>query len=132
MPAQWFHRRSGTSSPLHRSPRVKRKSSRPWRLANTRLKQDRLTDPPAGNAHYYFSRLFALDGEKGLKGFKVIAARYLESPIGTSRGVIGADAPHPDDDRAIVPGRTAFHEEFPGNIQIAPERGGEARALPRR
>ena len=30
-------------------------------LANTRLKQDRLTDPPADNAHYYFRRLFALD-----------------------------------------------------------------------
>ena len=46
-------------------------------LAKTRLKQDMLTEPPADNAHYYFSRLFPLDKDKANLGFAAIAERFV-------------------------------------------------------
>ncbi len=46
-------------------------------LAEARLKQDQLTEPPADNAHYYFSRLFPLDKEKAGRGFALIAERFV-------------------------------------------------------
>ncbi|NIR30431.1 MAG: serine/threonine protein kinase [Gammaproteobacteria bacterium] len=47
-------------------------------LARNSLKDDRLTHPPADNAHYYYSRLLALDpgNEQALRGFHRIAERY--------------------------------------------------------
>lgn len=47
-------------------------------LAQNSLKEDRLTHPPADNAHYYYSRLLALDPGNGqaLEGFHRIAERY--------------------------------------------------------
>ena len=46
-------------------------------LAQTRLKQDMLTDPPADNAHYYYSRLLQLDQQRAQGGFAKIAERFV-------------------------------------------------------
>jgi len=48
-------------------------------LARTSLVEGRLTDPPADNAYYYYSRLLALDpSHRGAKlGFAQIAERYV-------------------------------------------------------
>jgi serine/threonine protein kinase len=46
-------------------------------LAQTRLKQDMLTDPPADNAHYYYSRLLQLDQKRAQGGFVQIAERFV-------------------------------------------------------
>ncbi|RKZ35286.1 MAG: hypothetical protein DRQ37_06785 [Gammaproteobacteria bacterium] len=48
-------------------------------LGRNSLEQGRLTDPPRDNAHYYFSRLLALDpnNAQGLNGFEKIAERYV-------------------------------------------------------
>ena len=46
-------------------------------LARARLQQDRLTEPPADNAHYYYSRLLQLDEERAMKGFAEIAERFV-------------------------------------------------------
>ena len=46
-------------------------------LAQARLKQDMLIEPPADNAHYYYSRLFPLDEKKATKGFSYIAERFV-------------------------------------------------------
>jgi serine/threonine protein kinase len=48
-------------------------------LARNSLRQDRLMSPPADNAHYYFSRLLALDpaNETAKKGFSQIAERFV-------------------------------------------------------
>ncbi|MCB1740673.1 MAG: serine/threonine protein kinase [Gammaproteobacteria bacterium] len=48
-------------------------------LARHSLKEDRLTQPPADNALYYFSRLLALDpqNETARRGFADIAERYI-------------------------------------------------------
>jgi len=49
-------------------------------LAEHSLEEDRLTEPPADNAHYYYSRLLALDpdNEAAQEGFDRIAERYVE------------------------------------------------------
>ena len=41
------------------------------------LKQDMLIEPPADNAHYYFSRFFQLNKEKATNGFSAIAERFV-------------------------------------------------------
>ena len=43
------------------------------------MRDDRLTQPPANNAYYYFSRLLALDPENAAakKGFEDIAERFV-------------------------------------------------------
>ena len=48
-------------------------------LAKTSLKEGRLTAPPADNAHYYYSRLLALDplDERAQAGIAAIAERYV-------------------------------------------------------
>ena len=48
-------------------------------LAHKSLREDRLTQPPADNAQYYFSRLLALDPthEAARRGFQEIAERYV-------------------------------------------------------
>ena len=46
-------------------------------LAAKSLSQDRLIQPPADNAHYYYSRLFEMDKEKAMRGFSAIAQRFL-------------------------------------------------------
>ena len=46
-------------------------------LAQARLKQDMLIEPPADNAHYYYSRLFPLDEQMATKGFSNIAERFV-------------------------------------------------------
>jgi len=48
-------------------------------LARKSLREDRLTHPPAENAHYYFSRLLALapEHETAKHGFKEIAERFV-------------------------------------------------------
>ena len=48
-------------------------------LAQKSLREDRLTLPPADNAHYYFSRLLALAPEHktAQQGFKEIAERFV-------------------------------------------------------
>lgn len=48
-------------------------------LARKSLRDDRLTHPPADNAHYYFSRLLALDpdNEVARTGFRQIAERFV-------------------------------------------------------
>ena len=46
-------------------------------LAQTRLKQDMLTDPAADNAHYYYSRLLQLDQKRAQGGFVQIAERFV-------------------------------------------------------
>jgi tRNA A-37 threonylcarbamoyl transferase component Bud32 len=48
-------------------------------LAHKSLREDRLTQPPADNAQYYFSRLLALepDHEAAKKGFQEIAERFV-------------------------------------------------------
>ena len=48
-------------------------------LARSSLRADRLTQPPADNAHYYFSRLLALDPRNvtARQGFADIAERYV-------------------------------------------------------
>ena len=48
-------------------------------LAQKSLREDRLTLPPADNAHYYFSRLLALapDHKTAKQGFKDIAERFV-------------------------------------------------------
>jgi len=48
-------------------------------LARKSLREDRLTQPPADNAHYYFSRLLALDpdNEAARRGFEAIAERFV-------------------------------------------------------
>ena len=48
-------------------------------LARNSLRQDRLMSPPADNAHYYFSRLLALDPNNAAarKGFSAIAERFV-------------------------------------------------------
>ncbi len=48
-------------------------------LAKTSFEKDHLTTPPADNAHYYYSRLLALDPENTLakQGFSTIAERYV-------------------------------------------------------
>jgi hypothetical protein len=48
-------------------------------LALKSLRDDRLTQPPADNAHYYFSRLLALepDNQTARQGFREIAERFL-------------------------------------------------------
>ena len=48
-------------------------------LASNSLRQDRLLSPPADNAHYYYSRLLALnpDNEAAKRGFSSIAERYV-------------------------------------------------------
>jgi len=46
-------------------------------LAQTRLKQDKLTEPAADNAHYYYSRLLQLDQERAQGGFVQIAERFV-------------------------------------------------------
>jgi hypothetical protein len=48
-------------------------------LAHKSLREDRLTQPPADNAQYYFSRLLALEPEHeaAKKGFQEIAERFV-------------------------------------------------------
>jgi len=48
-------------------------------LARKSLREDRLTQPPADNAHYYFSRLLALAPENAAakRGFEAIAERFV-------------------------------------------------------
>jgi serine/threonine protein kinase len=48
-------------------------------LAFNSLKEDRLTQPPADNAYYYYSRLIALDpaNEAARSGFSEIAERFV-------------------------------------------------------
>jgi hypothetical protein len=48
-------------------------------LARNSLRQNRLTAPPADNAHYYFSRLLELnpDNEVARQGFSAIAERFV-------------------------------------------------------
>ena len=46
-------------------------------LAQARLKQNMLIEPPADNAHYYYSRLFPLDEQKATAGFSDIAERFV-------------------------------------------------------
>ena len=46
-------------------------------LAQARLKQDMLIEPPADSAHYYYSRLFPLDEKKATAGFSDIAERFV-------------------------------------------------------
>ena len=48
-------------------------------LARNSLTQDRLTSPPADNAHYYFSRLLEInpDNEAAKQGFSAIAERFV-------------------------------------------------------
>jgi len=48
-------------------------------LANNSLRDDRLTQPVADNAYYYFSRLLALDPDNNAarKGFADIAERFV-------------------------------------------------------
>jgi hypothetical protein len=48
-------------------------------LARASLRDDRLTRPPADNAHYYFSRLLALDPDNAAarRGFDDIAERFV-------------------------------------------------------
>jgi len=48
-------------------------------LAHKSLREDRLTQPPADNAQYYFSRLLALepDHEAAKRGFQDIAERFV-------------------------------------------------------
>ncbi len=48
-------------------------------LAKTSFEKDNLTTPPADNAHYYYSRLLALDPGNILakQGFSTIAERYV-------------------------------------------------------
>ena len=48
-------------------------------LARKSLREDRLTQPPADNAHYYFSRLLALEpeNEAAKRGFQEIAERFV-------------------------------------------------------
>jgi serine/threonine protein kinase len=48
-------------------------------LAKTSLEEGRLTDPPADNAYYYYSRLLALDpsNRRARLGFAQIAERYV-------------------------------------------------------
>ncbi len=48
-------------------------------LAKTSFEKDQLTTPPADNAHYYYSRLLALDPGNVLakQGFSSIAERYV-------------------------------------------------------
>ena len=48
-------------------------------LAKNSLKENRLTQPPADNAYYYFSRLLALDpnNEAAKDGFSRIAENYM-------------------------------------------------------
>lgn len=48
-------------------------------LARKSLRDDRLTQPPADNAHYYFSRLLALEpgNVAARRGFKEIAERFV-------------------------------------------------------
>ncbi len=48
-------------------------------LARNSLRDDRLTQPAADNAHYYFSRLLALDPDNDVarKGFEEIADRFV-------------------------------------------------------
>ena len=46
-------------------------------LAQARLKQDMLTDPPADNALYYYSRLLQLDEQRAQSGFTEIAERFV-------------------------------------------------------
>ncbi len=48
-------------------------------LARNSLRQDRLMSPPADNAHYYFSRLLAINpnNDAAKKGFSAIAERFV-------------------------------------------------------
>ncbi len=48
-------------------------------LARNSLSQDRLTSPPADNAHYYFSRLLEInpDNKAAQQGFSAIAERFV-------------------------------------------------------
>ncbi|NCF28741.1 MAG: protein kinase [Gammaproteobacteria bacterium] len=48
-------------------------------LARNSLRQDRLMSPPADNAHYYFSRLLAInpDNDAAKQGFSAIAERFV-------------------------------------------------------
>ena len=48
-------------------------------LARKSLRDDRLVQPPADNAHYYFSRLLALepDNASARQGFQEIAERFV-------------------------------------------------------
>lgn len=48
-------------------------------LAQNALRENRLTEPPADNAHYYYSRLLALDPDNraAREGFHKIAERYV-------------------------------------------------------
>jgi serine/threonine-protein kinase PpkA len=48
-------------------------------LARNSLGQDRLMSPPADNAHYYFSRLLAINpnNDAATKGFSAIAERFV-------------------------------------------------------
>jgi len=48
-------------------------------LARNSLSQDRLMAPPADNAHYYFSRLLAIDPDNkaARQGFAAIAERFV-------------------------------------------------------
>ena len=46
-------------------------------LAQARLKNDMLIEPPADNALYYYSRLFSLDEQKATQGFSNIAERFV-------------------------------------------------------
>jgi hypothetical protein len=48
-------------------------------LARNSLRQDRLMSPPADNAHYYFSRLLAINpnNDAAKQGFSAIAERFV-------------------------------------------------------
>ena len=71
---------SGTKPAVGASAADKQAASRAleW-LARNSLSQDRLTSPPADNAHYYFSRLLDInpDNQTAKQGFSTIAERFV-------------------------------------------------------
>jgi len=71
---------TGTEPGASVTPADKQAASRAleW-LARNSLSQDRLIAPPADNAHYYFSRLLAIDpdNEAARQGFSAIAERFV-------------------------------------------------------
>jgi hypothetical protein len=71
---------TGTEPAANVSPADRQAASRAleW-LAKNSLSQDRLIAPPADNAHYYFSRLLAINpnNETAKQGFSAIAERFV-------------------------------------------------------
>jgi len=71
---------TGTEPGASVTPADKQAASRAleW-LARNSLSQDRLIAPPADNAHYYFSRLLAINpnNEAAKQGFSAIAERFV-------------------------------------------------------